>query len=79
MRKDNNQDTEKRTETLTLHLTKSERDLLERLAEREERKPAEHSRRLLIKKVLEEWAAIQIEEHPENAQPFTRPKFPAEW
>lgn len=79
MRKDNNQDTEKRTETLTLHLTKSERELLERLAEREERKPAELARLLLNKKALEEWAKIQIEEHPENAQPFTRPEFLAKW
>lgn len=70
---------EKRTRALTVHLTEEETQLIERLAEREERKPAELARRLLIKKALEEWAKIQIEEHPENAQPFTRPEFPAKW
>ena len=70
---------EKRTRALTVHLTEEEAQLIERLADMSERKPAELARLLLNKKALEEWGRIQYELHPENRQPFTRPEFPAKW
>jgi len=66
---------DKRTRALTVHLTEEEAQLIERLADMSERKPAELARLLLNKKALEEWGRIQYELHPENRQPFTPAKF----
>ena len=63
----------KRTVNITLHLTEEESELLERLAELTERKPAELARLLLNKKALEEWGKIQAQKH-ENA-PFEPLKY----
>ena len=62
---------EKRTKNITLHLTPSELELLETVAEHHERKPAELARLLLAWATRKEWAKIQEQEHPENAQPLT--------
>lgn len=54
----------KRTKNITLHLTEQEAELLERLAELTERKPAELARILLNRAALNEWGKIQTNTHP---------------
>lgn len=65
----------KRIKNITLHLTEQEAELLEVLAEMEERKTAELARILLNKKALELWTQKQTEKHNPNAQPLTPLKF----
>ena len=44
--------------------------LIERIAEHEQRKPAEMLRLMLIPQLHQKWAEIQRQEHPENAEPL---------
>ena len=54
----------KRIKNITLHLTEQESELIERLAELTERKPAELARILLNRAALNEWGKIQANTHP---------------
>lgn len=66
-------DKKKRTVNITLHLTEEEAELLERLSELTERKPAELARILLNRATLNEWGKIQAQKHPDA--PFEPLKF----
>ena len=68
-------DTEKRTVNITLHLTPQEAELLEVLAELDQRKPSEKARLLMNKAALQEWTKKQIEAHDPNIEPLTPLKF----
>ena len=48
---------------------------IERIAEYYQRKPAELLRLLLAPVLRNEWAKIQRQEHPENAEPLTVARF----
>ena len=47
-------------------------ELINRIAEHYQRKPAELLRLLLLPVLLDEWAKIQTVEHPENLQTWAR-------
>lgn len=49
--------------------------LIERIAEHEQRKPAELLRLMLIPQLRQKWAEIQTQEHPENAEPIKQAIF----
>ena len=49
--------------------------LIEAIAEHEQRKPRELLRLLLKPALLNKWAEIQRQEHPENAQPLQVARF----
>lgn len=51
--------------------------LIERIAEHEQRKPAELLRLLLIPALRKKWVEIQTQEHPENQATPTVAKFTA--
>lgn len=51
--------------------------LIERIAEHEQRKPAELLRLLLIPALRKKWVEIQTQEHPENQTAPTVAKFTA--
>lgn len=51
--------------------------MVERIAEHEQRKPAELLRLLLIPALRKKWVEIQTQEHPENQAVPTVPKFTA--
>lgn len=66
----------KRIKNITLHLTEEEAELLERLAELDQRKPSEMSRILLVAAALDKWGQIQAQEHPSDLIPVrTRNKL----
>ena len=69
------QNMEKRTETLTVRLTKSELDFILSISEHNERKPSEQARILLLRECGREWAKIQEQEHPTNKEPFKQVEF----
>ena len=50
---------EKRTNHITINLTDEEMELINRLAEQEERKPSELARILLIRQARQEWQKQQ--------------------
>ena len=49
--------------------------LIERIAEHEQRKPAELLRLLLIPALRKKWVEIQTQEHPENNEPMQQAIF----
>ena len=51
--------------------------LIERIAEHEQRKPAELLRLLLVPALRKKWVEIQTQEHPENQTTPTVAKFTA--
>ena len=51
--------------------------MVERIAEHEQRKPAELLRLLLIPALRKKWVEIQTQEHPENQTTPTVAKFTA--
>lgn len=51
--------------------------LIERIAEQEQRKPAELLRLLLIPALRKKWVEIQTQEHPENQNAPSVAKFTA--
>ena len=50
---------EKRTNHITINLTDEENELINKLAEQEERKPAELARILLIRQARQQWQKQQ--------------------
>ena len=56
----------KREKHITINLTEQESELIERLAELTERKPAELARILLNRAALTEWGKIQANTHPKD-------------
>lgn len=65
----------KRIKNITLHLTEQESELIERIAELTERKPAELARLLLCRAALQEWTRYQMTEHNPDAEPLTPLRF----
>ena len=65
----------KREQNMTLHLTKEEWELIQRISEHNERKPSEQARILLLRECGREWAKIQEQEHPTNKEPFKKVSF----
>ena len=55
---------------ITLNLDDDAAELVQVLAEHYQRKPAELVRLLLVPVLVDQFAKIQRQEHPENAQPF---------
>lgn len=54
----------------TINLDQDAAELVEKLANLYQRKPAELLRLLVLPQLSNEWAKIQAIEHPENRQPF---------
>lgn len=50
----------------TLHLDTETSDLIEKLASYYNRKPCELLRLILVPQLIQEWAKVQAQEHPEN-------------
>lgn len=55
---------------ITLNLDDDSAELVQLLAEYYQRKPAELVRLLLVPVLVDQFAKIQRQAHPENAQPF---------
>ena len=66
---------EKRTQNITLHLTREEWELIQAISEHNERKPSEQARILLLRECGREWAKIQEQEHPTNKADFQRVEY----
>ena len=49
--------------------------MVEKIAEHEQRKPAELLRLLLVPTLRQRWAEIQMQEHQENTQPMQQAIF----
>lgn len=60
---------------ITVNLTEEEGQLLNKIAEATQRKPAELCRLLLIRSAVELWADIQAKQNPENRPAFRIPLF----
>ena len=60
----------KLTSQFCINLDDDTAQMVERIAEHEQRKPAELLRLLLIPALRKKWAEIQTQEHPENAEPL---------
>ena len=59
----------------TVNLTDEQSQLLEKIAEHEQRKPRELLRLLLVPQLLKAWAEIQRQEHQENTEPMQKAIF----
>ena len=66
MKKDN----EKRTEKITINLTKSEWELVQAIADQNERNTSEQARLLLLKMARQEWAKISNLNPTEELHPI---------
>lgn len=60
-----------------INLDEDTAQMVERIAEHEQRKPAELLRLLLIPALRKKWVEIQTQEHPENQATPTVAKFTA--
>lgn len=60
----------KLTSQFCINLDDSTAQMVERIAEHEQRKPAELLRLLLIPALRKKWVEIQTQEHPENTEPM---------
>ena len=65
----------KRTKHITINLTDEELEMLERIAEHNDRNKSEQARVLFLRQARIEWGQIQNQEHPQNLQPFKPIKF----
>ena len=63
-------DTEKRTEKITINLTKSEWELVQAIADQNERNTSEQARLLLLKMARQEWAKISNLNPTEELHPI---------
>ena len=59
----------------TINLTTEQAEMLEKIAEHEERKPRELLRLLLKPILVQKWCEIQREEHPQNQEPIQKAIF----
>lgn len=59
----------------TVNLTDEQAQLLEKIAEHEQRKPRELLRLLLVPALRSAWVQLQREEHQENTQPIQQAIF----
>lgn len=66
---------EKLTRQFTINTDEETARQIELIAECYQRKPAELLRLLLAPVLRDEWAKIQRQEHPENAEPLTVARF----
>ena len=63
---------EKLINQFTINTDQETAELIKRIAETYQRKPAELLRLLLVPALLNEWAKIQTQQHPENRAAFIR-------
>ena len=68
---------EKLKRQFTINTDEKTAILIERIAEHYQRKPAELLRLLLIPSILNEYAKIQEQQHPENIKPLKKLYFKA--
>ena len=66
---------EKLTKQFTINTDNATAEQINKIAEHYQRKPAELLRLLLVPALCNEWAKIQRQEHPENAQPINAAVF----
>ena len=59
----------------TVNLTDEQSQLLEKIAEHEQRKPRELLRLLLVPQLFKAWAEIQRQEHQENTKTIQQAIF----
>ena len=59
----------------TINLTNEQAEMLEKIAEHEERKPRELLRLLLKPILTQKWVEMQREEHPQNQEPICKAIF----
>ena len=62
-------------QSYTINLTKEQADMLERIAEHEQRKPRELLRLLIVPCLRAKWVEIQRAEHPQNKEPMQQAIF----
>lgn len=62
-------------QSYTINLTSEQAEMLEKIAEHEQRKPRELLRLLVVPKLIEKWCEMQREEHPQNQEPMSAAIF----
>ena len=65
----------KLNQVYTINVDEETAQLIERIAELEQRKPRELLRLLLIPALRNKWVQIQTQEHQENTEPMQRAIF----
>ena len=62
-------------QSYTINVDKEMAQMIEKIAEHEQRKPRELLRLLLVPTLRQKWCEIHREEHQENAQPMSAAIF----
>ena len=62
-------------QSYTINVDSATSQMIEKIAQHEQRKPRELLRLLLVPTLRQRWAEIQRQEHPENTEPMQQAIF----
>ena len=62
-------------QSYTINLTSEQAEMIEKIAEHEQRKPRELLRLLVVPCLRAKWVEMQREEHPQNKEPMQQAIF----